>query len=170
MVSGTSVTTADKGSRASGDDISSVGLFSRNNSLNIGGILSSNAAGASASSMTVFGVHETSDGNKAGDIMGGFGSGGLTGSGSGTGSSVLSNTASRLQFVVFETLGALRISELFDIIKDFPSSRPALDDLRLCLTETNQHVHLGMCVSAFWFCMSTFFFQFSPCELKGIFP
>jgi hypothetical protein len=75
-------------------------LFSRNNSLNIGFDFSdSGAANAAAAAAGTTAATAPQRGH------------------------LLGNTASRLQFVVFETLGALRIDELFDIIKDYPSSR-----------------------------------------------
>ena len=38
-----------------------------------------------------------------------------------------------------QSLATLRISELFDMIKDYPDSLPALTDLKECLTHTHQH-------------------------------
>ena len=35
-----------------------------------------------------------------------------------------------------------RISELFDIIVEFPESTPALEDLKDCLKHTDQHTQL----------------------------
>eukprot|EP00941_MAST-03F_sp_MAST-3F-sp1_P001257 g1257.t1 len=46
---------------------------------------------------------------------------------------------SRVEFHLYEAFGRLRISELFDIIVDFPSSEPALQDLRKCLARTQSH-------------------------------
>ncbi|KAJ7530253.1 hypothetical protein O6H91_15G086400 [Diphasiastrum complanatum] len=48
----------------------------------------------------------------------------------------------RLQFFTYETLGDLRISELFDIIVDYPESLAAIEDLRECLTNTGDHAKL----------------------------
>mmetsp|Transcript_5912 Transcript_5912/g.9083 ORF Transcript_5912/g.9083 Transcript_5912/m.9083 type:complete len:627 (+) Transcript_5912:83-1963(+) len=54
----------------------------------------------------------------------------------------LQHARARLHFFIFETLGKLRISELFDIITDYPDSTPALNDLRICLSRTAQHQQL----------------------------
>ncbi|XP_024541138.1 anaphase-promoting complex subunit 2 isoform X1 [Selaginella moellendorffii] len=48
----------------------------------------------------------------------------------------------RLQFFTYETLGDLRISELFDVIVDYPDSLPAIEDLRQCLANTGEHSKL----------------------------
>uniref|UniRef100_A0A7S2SKH5 Anaphase-promoting complex subunit 2 n=1 Tax=Mucochytrium quahogii TaxID=96639 RepID=A0A7S2SKH5_9STRA len=45
----------------------------------------------------------------------------------------------RLEFHVFETLCELRMSELFDVITEFPESSPALGDLKDCLARTHQY-------------------------------
>uniref|UniRef100_A0A7S0IYA2 Anaphase-promoting complex subunit 2 n=1 Tax=Calcidiscus leptoporus TaxID=127549 RepID=A0A7S0IYA2_9EUKA len=45
----------------------------------------------------------------------------------------------RLRFFFMQALASLRISELFDIVVDYPESLPALDDLRECLQHTHQH-------------------------------
>ncbi|CAI5787350.1 anaphase-promoting complex subunit 2 [Podarcis lilfordi] len=37
---------------------------------------------------------------------------------------------------------AMRIEELFGIIRDFPDSKPAIEDLKFCLERTNQRQHL----------------------------
>ncbi len=50
----------------------------------------------------------------------------------------------RLEFHVFETLCNLRMSELFDIITDFPDSSSALEDLKDCLLRTHQYRELVM--------------------------
>ncbi|KAL3697240.1 hypothetical protein R1sor_011316 [Riccia sorocarpa] len=49
---------------------------------------------------------------------------------------------SRLQSFADETLGDLRVSELFDIIVDFPESLPAIEDLKQCLANTGDHAKL----------------------------
>lgn len=49
----------------------------------------------------------------------------------------LATWRARLEYALHTALGALRASELFDIIVDFPDSRPALDDLRACLAHTS---------------------------------
>lgn len=46
---------------------------------------------------------------------------------------------SRLRWLVYETLGALRTTELFDMICDYPESIPAISDLQECLRNTNQY-------------------------------
>ncbi|TYZ62631.1 hypothetical protein PybrP1_006910 [[Pythium] brassicae (nom. inval.)] len=43
---------------------------------------------------------------------------------------------------VLQEFGSLRITQLFEIIKDYPDSIPALDDLRGCLERTHQHGEL----------------------------
>jgi anaphase-promoting complex subunit 2 len=43
----------------------------------------------------------------------------------------------RLEYALFTALGALRADELFDIIVDYPDSRPALADLSACLANTS---------------------------------
>eukprot|EP00879_Flechtneria_rotunda_P025193 GHRR01026760.1.p1 GENE.GHRR01026760.1~~GHRR01026760.1.p1 ORF type:complete len:416 (+),score=172.02 GHRR01026760.1:704-1951(+) len=43
----------------------------------------------------------------------------------------------RLTYLMLETLGALRSSDMFDIVIDYPDSAPALQDLALCLQHTN---------------------------------
>ena len=48
----------------------------------------------------------------------------------------------RLEYAVYEHLGALRIHELFDIIVDYPDSLPAVTDLRTCLQNTTLHAAL----------------------------
>ena len=52
--------------------------------------------------------------------------------------SVFSSLCTRLVFYLHEVFASLRVSELFDIIIDFPDSTPALEDLRECLLRTNQ--------------------------------
>ncbi|KAL4118698.1 hypothetical protein PRIC2_011023 [Phytophthora ramorum] len=43
---------------------------------------------------------------------------------------------------VLQEFGTLRIAQLFEIIKEFPDSIPALEDLRQCLERTQQHGQL----------------------------
>ncbi|KAG7388122.1 Anaphase-promoting complex subunit 2 [Phytophthora pseudosyringae] len=43
---------------------------------------------------------------------------------------------------VLQEFGSLRITQLFEIIKEFPDSVPALEDLRQCLERTQQHGEL----------------------------
>ena len=45
----------------------------------------------------------------------------------------------RLNFHLYTTFGKLRIRELFDIIKNYPDTEPAIVDLRECLKRTHQH-------------------------------
>ena len=58
----------------------------------------------------------------------------------------------RLEFHLFEAYGTLRIKELFDIIKEFPESLAALNDLKQCLERTLQHEQLIECVSRAFVC------------------
>jgi hypothetical protein len=48
-----------------------------------------------------------------------------------------SQWVTRLNFFVYDSFASMRIDELFDIIVDFPDSRPALGDLKLCLQQTS---------------------------------
>ncbi len=48
----------------------------------------------------------------------------------------------RLRYDAHERLGSLRVSEFFDVIVEFPDSRPAVDDLRRCLRRTTLHAKL----------------------------
>ena len=43
------------------------------------------------------------------------------------------------RFFLMQSLATLRISELFDVIVDYPDSMPALADLKECLAHTHQH-------------------------------
>ncbi len=49
---------------------------------------------------------------------------------------------SRLLFFTYEEFARLRISEMFDIIVEFPDSLRALQNLKLCLEHTSQHQEL----------------------------
>ncbi|CAK0784759.1 hypothetical protein CVIRNUC_007963 [Coccomyxa viridis] len=51
----------------------------------------------------------------------------------------LSSWAKRLQYYVYETVGAMRIGQFFDIVVGLPESLPALADVRGCLQHTNSH-------------------------------
>ncbi|KAI5480345.1 anaphase-promoting complex subunit 2 [Pseudohyphozyma bogoriensis] len=51
---------------------------------------------------------------------------------------MLKPTFSRFEYHVHKTLGLLRSTELFDIIVDFPESKPALEDLKICMFKTDQ--------------------------------
>ena len=48
----------------------------------------------------------------------------------------------RLRFVTMQSLASLRISELFGIIKEWPDSTAAVDDLEECLRHTREHSRL----------------------------
>ena len=52
--------------------------------------------------------------------------------------SLLCSLQTRLEFFAHECFASMRISEMFDIIIDFPDSMPALEDLRECLSKTHQ--------------------------------
>ena len=45
----------------------------------------------------------------------------------------------RLSYYVYETIGALRIDHMFDIVVDFPDSLPACQDAAECLRHTSLH-------------------------------
>ncbi|KUF94058.1 hypothetical protein AM588_10004421 [Phytophthora nicotianae] len=49
---------------------------------------------------------------------------------------------------VLQEFGSLRIKQLFEIIKEFPDSVPALEDLRQCLERTQQHDPKGVLLEA----------------------
>ncbi|KAL8292852.1 hypothetical protein RQP46_000546 [Phenoliferia psychrophenolica] len=55
---------------------------------------------------------------------------------------MLKPTFSRFEYHVNKVLCALRTTELFDMIVDFPSSLPALEDLKSCLYKTDQRTLL----------------------------
>eukprot|EP00198_Chlamydomonas_reinhardtii_P009260 XP_001698597.1 cullin-related protein [Chlamydomonas reinhardtii] len=55
----------------------------------------------------------------------------------GTEARTLSEWRLRLSYLVFETLGRLRVSQMFDIVVDYPDSLPAVRDLAACLRHTN---------------------------------
>lgn len=46
----------------------------------------------------------------------------------------------RLLYFAYETLGQLRIQEMFDIVVDYPDSLPALKDTAACLSHTHLQV------------------------------
>jgi anaphase-promoting complex subunit 2 len=48
----------------------------------------------------------------------------------------------RIEYFVYETIAEIRISELFDIIVDYPDSNPAVLDLKEALSKTSQHSEL----------------------------
>jgi hypothetical protein len=41
---------------------------------------------------------------------------------------------------MYETLGRLRIADMFDIVVDFPDSAPAVEDMAECMRHTNMQV------------------------------
>ncbi|ETW05532.1 hypothetical protein, variant [Aphanomyces invadans] len=47
-----------------------------------------------------------------------------------------------LKLHTFQAFGSLRIHELFDIVRDYPDSLPAIEDLRKCLEVTRQQPEL----------------------------
>ena len=51
----------------------------------------------------------------------------------------LSTWAKRLQYYVYETVGAIRMGQFFDIVTDLPESQPALANVRECLKHTSSH-------------------------------
>ncbi|KAM0747435.1 hypothetical protein T439DRAFT_359225 [Meredithblackwellia eburnea MCA 4105] len=55
---------------------------------------------------------------------------------------MLKPTFSRFEYHVMKTLGGLRTKELFDIIRDYPESKPALEDLKTALVKTDQRTLL----------------------------
>ena len=42
---------------------------------------------------------------------------------------------------MYETVGQLRIGEMFDIVVDYPESRAAVQDMKECLAHTSLHRH-----------------------------
>ncbi|KIP08942.1 hypothetical protein PHLGIDRAFT_126668 [Phlebiopsis gigantea 11061_1 CR5-6] len=55
---------------------------------------------------------------------------------------LMRSVGSRLDYHVCKTFADLRTNELFDIIIDFPDSKPALEDLKDCLQRVDQRSHL----------------------------
>ena len=55
------------------------------------------------------------------------------------GSDGLQQWRSKLEYSVYEGLGSMRIREMFDIVVDYPETRPALQDLKACLIHTSLH-------------------------------
>ena len=60
-------------------------------------------------------------------------------------SSSLKQWQRRLDYYVYETVGQLRIREMFDIVVDYPESRPAVQDMKECLAHTSLHRHFVAC-------------------------
>ncbi|XP_078479847.1 LOW QUALITY PROTEIN: anaphase-promoting complex subunit 2 [Lampetra planeri] len=66
-------------------------------------------------------------------------SGGGGGGGGGvTVQAALVRWRTRLQYFLYQAFAAVRISELFNIIRDYPESQHALQELQVCLKKTNQ--------------------------------
>ncbi|KAL6763563.1 hypothetical protein V8C86DRAFT_2491647 [Haematococcus lacustris] len=45
----------------------------------------------------------------------------------------------RLVYLVYESLGCLRLAQMFDIVVDYPDSQPAVQDMAVCLQHTHLH-------------------------------
>lgn len=56
---------------------------------------------------------------------------------------ILRTVFQRFTFYLHQTLGNLRTSELFDIVVDYPESKPALDDLKVCLAQTDRRSYVA---------------------------
>lgn len=46
-----------------------------------------------------------------------------------------------LGYFVYDTVGAMRIAQFFDMVVDWPDSLPALRDVKECLAHTNLQPH-----------------------------
>ena len=57
-------------------------------------------------------------------------------------SKLLKPTIQRFESHIYSTLFKLRTTELFDMIVDYPASLPAIQDLTICLTKTDQRQFL----------------------------
>ncbi|XP_063289172.1 anaphase-promoting complex subunit 2 [Pelobates fuscus] len=57
-------------------------------------------------------------------------------------SSTLKRWRCHVQRFFYHLYASMRISELFSIIRDFPDSKPAIEDLKFCLERTNQRQQL----------------------------
>ena len=49
--------------------------------------------------------------------------------------------AAMLGYFVYDTVGAMRIAQFFDMVVDWPDSLPALRDVKECLAHTNLQPH-----------------------------
>ncbi|KAM8934690.1 anaphase-promoting complex subunit 2 isoform 1-T1 [Pelodytes ibericus] len=58
--------------------------------------------------------------------------------------STLKRWRCHVQRFFYHLYASMRISELFSIIRDFPDSKPAIEDLKFCLERTNQRQQLLM--------------------------
>ena len=54
----------------------------------------------------------------------------------------LVNYQKQLAHFMYTHFASIRINRLFDIVIDFPDSKNAIDDLKICLTKTNLKSHL----------------------------
>nr|XP_034958292.1 anaphase-promoting complex subunit 2 isoform X2 [Zootoca vivipara] len=66
----------------------------------------------------------------------------LQGSGDSGADPTLHRWRCHVQMLFYRLYTALRIEELFGIIRDFPDSKPAIKDLKFCLERTNQRQNL----------------------------
>ncbi|KAM4695891.1 anaphase-promoting complex subunit 2 [Rhinophrynus dorsalis] len=57
-------------------------------------------------------------------------------------SSTLKRWRCHVQRFFYHLYASMRIAELFNIIRDFPESKPAIEDLKFCLERTNQRQQL----------------------------
>ncbi|PKU28601.1 hypothetical protein llap_21096 [Limosa lapponica baueri] len=57
-------------------------------------------------------------------------------------SSTLKRWRCHVQRFFYRIYASMRIEELFSIIRDFPESKPAVEDLKFCLERTNQRQQL----------------------------
>ncbi|KAG8536503.1 hypothetical protein GDO81_026218, partial [Engystomops pustulosus] len=61
-------------------------------------------------------------------------------------SSTLKRWRCHVQRFFYRLYASMRIDELFSIIRDFPDSKPAIEDLKFCLERTNQRQQLLSCL------------------------
>ncbi|XP_075041569.1 anaphase-promoting complex subunit 2 [Mixophyes fleayi] len=61
-------------------------------------------------------------------------------------SSTLKRWRCHVQRFFYRLYASMRIDELFCIIRDFPDSKPAIEDLKFCLERTNQRQQLLSCL------------------------
>ncbi|XP_040298045.1 anaphase-promoting complex subunit 2 [Bufo bufo] len=61
-------------------------------------------------------------------------------------SSILKRWRCHVQRFFYRLYASMRIDELFCIIRDFPDSKPAIEDLKFCLERTNQRQQLLCCL------------------------
>ena len=53
------------------------------------------------------------------------------------GGGALESWRRRLEYQVFHTVAQLRLKHMFDMVVAYPESRPAVEDVRVCLARTN---------------------------------